>query len=216
MEPTLDEAIRRDVQILNNLLEIAPNEVERVFPDTRVCILTARVGMETLRHFKIRRRAVPVIVTAFNKAATERIEREGHLPTSQEEIKRWSREDGSWIVGGGGTGAMNRETNSFDGHVVILAHHDDEEFDGVLLDLALGQMSRPHRDIHLEPLAATAPTGFLGGEAVVVAEMNGSIVRYRHMPEATEWTQAMDWRDPDRRAPIVARIIEKIEARLDD
>jgi hypothetical protein len=175
-----------------------------------------------LRHFGVRIRTIACRVGVFNEAMLLRVDREGRWPTDPGETERWSRQDGSWGVSIGTTGQMIVKPDGmrrYDGHLVLLAHPQaarDEESDhgGVLIDLTLHQASRPQKGIQLDPLIATVGKDFLyGGPYSTV--VNGCGVRYDYMPESMDWVFTPDWRDTDRRVPIIRRSIERMEAALD-
>lgn len=211
--------IEREVLILTALREIVPNAVERDFPGIQTCVLTARVGLEVLRHFGIKARPVPVWAYVFNEHMRRMVNEMGRYPADQREMREWWKKHRAWTLGVGRTGQA--ADDRFDAHLVLMTHRwDDSEGDGgVLIDLALGQVSRPQRRIYLEPVVATVPDGFMDEEKLspLLADSgNNNTVRYQFYPEKRgEWTHFPDWADQHRRDPIIRRSIEKIDAKLD-
>lgn len=209
------EAVEREVVIISTLAEIAQREIERDFPDIRICILAARVGMDVLRHYGVRCRTIPCSLSIFNAPMVARMNAEGRLPKNRDEMISWAKSDGSYSASTGSTGAFTQNGRAFDGHLAILAYPGmDDTSDGVLIDIGLSQMSLPRRGITLEPLTATVDKGFLGGGQVCTTTLNGCLLRYRHLPDSFEWTHAADWREPKRRHFIVERTIAKIDLAL--
>jgi hypothetical protein len=212
---TLGEAVERDIAVIAALHTHVPDEVYRDFPGINTCILTARIVLDLLKHYKVSARVVPVQLAIFNEKMVARIGREGRFPKDVAESEKWAGEDGSWGLATGYTGQMMG--NSYDGHLVVLVHYnvrdDDEDIGGILLDLTIQQQSRPHRGIILEPLIATVPERFLSGEQFM-ASCNNVVVKYVYFPESMVWTQAADWRDSGRRDPIIARIRKKVDREL--
>jgi hypothetical protein len=210
---SLETSVERDVAVIAALHAHGPDEIYRDFPGINTCILTARVALEILKHYKVRARVVPLKIAVFNEKMVERIGREGRPPKDEEESARWATEDGSWGLGIGHSGLVME--NRYDGHLAVLVHYDvdDPEIGGLLMDLAIQQASRPQRGIVLEPLIATVPANFTAGEHFM-ASCNGCVVKYDYFPESTLWTEAPDWRDPDRRAPIIERLRKTIDLHL--
>lgn len=219
MEPQIDDrVIQRDVHIINSLVAVAPGEIERDFPiefGIQTCILASRIGMQVLKHYKVRCRAIPCDLTIYNAAFVERISVEGRMPKDDREAKKWSKQDGSWALGTSGTGRSNAQ-GRFDGHVVIMAYHNVEagDTDGVLIDLALFQMSRPSRDINLQAVAASTPKGFMEGDMRSIAVVNRCFVYHRRLLDSTDWMRTNDWLDKERRHFIIERTIAKIDSSL--
>jgi hypothetical protein len=209
------EAVERDVEIISAVVATVPEEMQRDFPPeygVNTCILSSRVGLEVLRHFKVKVRAVPTKVQVFNESMVRRIGREQRHPVANWEARKWHRQDGSWALGIGDTG--NTDPTRFDAHLVLLIHGGDYgTMGGVLADLALHQASRPQRDINLEPMVATVPPDFLGGGPLTV-KVGTNVARYEHFPEADGWTMTPDWQDRQRRSRIVERSIATIERKL--
>lgn len=201
--------IKRDIDIISITTALVPRLIDNYFlgvPGMNTCILSTRVGLEVLRAFQVRARAVPVRVGIFNEPMVTRIGKEGRFPREGEVLK-WNKEDGSWGLGIGETGRV--EEGRFDGHMVLLAHGR------VLVDLSIQQSNRPLRKIVLEPFAFTVGDGFLEGEQQTVV-LNRCTLRYDYFPEAEGWQMTPDWREVDRRQPIVDAVIRNIKLELDD
>lgn len=210
----VERVVDRQVRVAALLPLIVPPEVERDFhgvPNT--CILSSRVGAEVCRHYGIRFRALPVSIQIFNPAMLAQVEAQGHWPRDQDETRQWERKHGAWAVGVGATGESL--PGRWDAHLCLLGFHNeaDDRTDGLLIDLTLHQASRPRHQIQLEPHSTLVQSGFLGGEPFVM-EQNGCAVRYRHFPEAPDFSQAPDWADRSRREFPVKRAIAKLDLAL--
>jgi hypothetical protein len=212
------DAVERDAAVIRALAEHLPGEVERDFPGLQVCVLSARCGMEVLRHFGIRSRPLAVRVAVYNGAFMRRSAAEGRLPRDDAEARKWTRETGSYAIG---VGYPNDQMYSgpaprLAGHIVLLTHFKDNPTDdGVLIDTAITQNSRPRRRMVFKPVVAAVPKGFLGGKPFAF-HGDQCVFRYEHHPELREWATVPDWCDPIRRDPIIRRTIAKIERELED
>lgn len=210
--------VNRQVKVAALLPVVVPDEVDKDFreaPTTiNTCILSSRVGFDVCRHYGIRVRAIPTSVQVFNGACVERVKSEGHWPRDQEEMQKWGSEDGSWAVGIGRTGIVR--PGGYDAHLVLLTFYTepDERTDGLLIDLALHQSSRPRHHINLQPHSTLTPAGFLRGEEALVLDQAGSWVKYGYYPEAVAYREAPDWLDKPRREFVVKRSIAKIDLAL--
>lgn len=211
------ETVEQQVAVLSALPDIVPREVEKMYPSHMIggtCVYTVRVLIDVLRHFGIKARPTPCAVAIFNDVMVRRCRKEGHFPRSMDEMREWSRQDGSWGVQIGRTGESH--FNRLDAHLVAVTHKTDES-EGVMLDMALQQNSRPQRRMMLEPVVATLPDGFFADGKPLVAEVGpqGSWARYEYLPEQRGmWTNGADWTDPGRRHATVAEAIRRIEQRL--
>lgn len=214
------ETVERQVAILSALPDIVPREVEKMYPSSAIggtCVFTVRVVIDVLRHFRIKTRPTPCAVAVFNDTMVRRCRAEGRFPQSTDEMKQWAREDGSWglQIGRTGNGPGPLGTR-LDAHLVAVTHKTDDS-EGVMVDMALQQNSRPQRRMMLEPVIATLPDGFFAEGKPLVAEVGpqGAWARYEYLPEQRGmWTDGADWTDPARRHSVVAEAIRRIEQRL--
>lgn len=215
-EISVEALVERDALVIGALSEYLLPEIERDFPGMPVCVLTTRCVIEVLRHFGIRARPICVRVAVYNEDFVRRSAREGRLPRDQTELNKWRRESLAEALGvgfpdeNGKTGLLPRLA----GHLVALSHFkDNDEDDGVIIDVGMAQNSRPRRGFVLKPIVFTAPSGFLAGEPFAFHGDN-CVFRYEHHPEVREWATAADWCDPVRREFIVKRTIAKVELKL--
>lgn len=212
LPPDARKRIEEAAMVIEGILLFARPEILKVYGLTS-CIESGRVVFEVLRRYDLKPRAIAAQVRIFNPALVARVNREGRQAQTQEEVMRWSREDGSWNVGIGGTGLQ--DPGRWDGHLVCLAY-------GVLLiDVSIDQANRPERNIHLKPVAATVPDGWATGKEQLMFEENGCMVTYKADPDNRDWLQHGGWTAPSplhkqARARVVDAVCLKIEAWLAD
>lgn len=172
------------------------------------CIASTRVIFDLLKRYELKPRAVACHARVLNPQLVKRINETGRYPQTNEEIVRWSEEDGSWNVGIGGTG--ERREGRWDGHLVALA------FGRVLIDASIDQANRPKHNIELPPIAATVPDGWLEGDQLVVEE-RGCLVLYKAQPGERRWLQTAGWKmHREIRREIVNKVAVKVESWLKD
>jgi hypothetical protein len=164
-----------------------------------LCILAARVAMETAKYFGIEAQAVPVKVIAYNAAFAKRIE-EGK---AHEPYATW--EDGSWSVGiGWGKGP---EPKRWDGHLIVVAAEGDGEIFG---DYSIQQAERPEHKILTGP-GIVGP--FEGGIWKVGDDESETVVEYCRIQDDC-WKHAPDWKNEGRRRPLVGKLIRILREQL--
>lgn len=153
------------------------------------CIISTRVAIEVLKAHRIRARAQAVAVECLN-------------PTAVWDSAMGAKEPspGSWIIGCEGTGQLDREENSWDGHLVAIFTDAKGE---VLLDLSADQFARPAKDIHAEPLAIRIQ----GDWPVGWRWPNGSVVAYKPV-RSRSYRSSSNW-DRGRWGPLYERIMEE-------
>lgn len=187
------------------LMLVAPAILEEHFhPDC--CIAATRHGIEALRYFGVE--AQPVKVQTFAGNADwirwiEQLAAAGRSPDDE------AMPDGSWSVGIDLSADGVRATSArgrYPGHLVFVA-------DGFLIDLSLGQMSRPERGMTLPFCAAFDLSGHErwdnDGAGFRVEHLPGEVVAviYKRLPEV-DWRDAPDWR---RKPPYAGEIIRAMK-----
>jgi hypothetical protein len=103
----------------------------------RSCIAATRIGLEVLRAFGVVGYPTPVTVAAFNRAGWLAFQREPDQPVTESDIPN------AWAVGIVGTGAVDQQTGSWDGHLVLHVNR-------YLVDLSADQLSRPQRNLPVD------------------------------------------------------------------
>jgi hypothetical protein len=146
MEAGVAGDIDRAVEIIEAIRLYARPEILKWYrPDS--CIASSRVVFDLLRHYGMKPLAMACHVRVLNAALLKRIEKEGRHPKDEAEIRKWSRGDGSWNIGIGGTGQAR--PHRWDGHLVVLAYRQ------VMIDVSIDQANRPRKNIELKPIVAT-------------------------------------------------------------
>jgi hypothetical protein len=161
------------------------------------CILAANVGKEALRYYGIDARPLPVQVVAQNAKLAEQIDA-GLEPD-------WN--SGAWGVGIDPDQEPPEGVNGWNGHLVLWLKADD-----ALVDLTLGQMSRPERDINLRPLVVGGVTQewLETGEDAVYGVETGARVVYRARPDLSgSWHHSPDW---SKKKSLVGSVIKRMRA----
>jgi hypothetical protein len=166
----------------------------------RSCIASTRVGHDVLAYFGVPAAPTAVVVSAWNQTAWAAVER-GETPDFEH--------TDAWSAGVAGTSGVNRATQRWDGHLVLVVA------DRVLVDLTVGQLHRPERGIEL-PEAGWWPVlpTFAQGQPVLYPLPRGGMLSYRQVNDRA-WKRAPDWtgRDGRFRTPV-GRIIRAIRGEL--
>jgi hypothetical protein len=208
MEVGVAGDIDRAVEIIEAIRLYARPEILKWYrPDS--CIASSRVVFDLLRHYEMRPLAMACHVRILNAALLKRIEKEGRHPKDEAEIRKWSRGDGSWNIGLGGTGQVR--PNRWDGHLVVLA------YGGVMIDVSIDQANRPRKNIALKPIVMTVDPSWGTGEADAPTMENGCLLVYRAIPGDRDWVRTTGWSGhKDVRETICRHVIEKVERHLAD
>lgn len=130
-----------NAQIVAGLAHIGrPEILKRFKPDS--CIASTRVGIEVLKRFGITAEAIPVKVMVYNEPLWKRMTAGSFDGTFNDE---------DWSVGiGMGYDPRRRPEDGFNGHLVI-------KTEGLLVDLAIDQASRPEKGLPIESLVVPWP-----------------------------------------------------------
>lgn len=176
-------------------------------PDS--CIASTAIGIKVLKRFGVEAWPVPVDLHIYNNTFIDMInhfDELGREPTKQEQ-KEWLMK-GAWTIQ---IDRNDRDPDNHVGHLVI-------GIDGHLLDLSLDQASRPHKQIHLEPMAipATARNFYAHeGDRFTYEVLPGCVVKYMYHPENQVPFTSPDWTRADERYHhVVERIEDRIRTRL--
>lgn len=196
------EISEHQVKMLEAIAQVAPNILLRRYKDLNCCIAATRIVIEVLKklHFKDAR---PFVVEAniFNEAYVKK----GRTPESDEEAQQWLGE-GCWHVV---LGDRSQEIKGqWPGHLTVLLH------DRYMLDIAIFQASRPHKQINLHPIFTSVPEDFVKGEDKCGLMFNNCMVVYVSHPEDKTYQSARDWWDVDKSKEIVSDIVAEVKTIL--
>jgi hypothetical protein len=196
--------------VLAHILEVAIPIICESFPHfpAKSCIPSTRIIIEVLRHFRISARPLPVRVTAFNPVA-QRFIRDGRV-VDLESVSR--RHRGAYVIGIGSPN-FKPAAGDWPGHLVVYVE------DRYLLDLSIGQLSRPERHLWVSPLCVDIGSHFdLPGQVRGVKDKRSrAYLQYEYAPglEGT-WETSPLWTNAERLLDPTRRIVEGISRWLRD
>jgi hypothetical protein len=178
-------------RLFNALGEIIPNVVRKHFAIDGGCIITSAVAIRVLAALGVDADALSVKARILNAAY---VSGDGSL---------------AWRVGIGWGG--NRP-NAWNGHLVVLAEHS------ALLDYAIGDASRPGRDIELDYIVYPATKAFRRGREPIVIS-NGLVYVEYMMVKDRNYTRSPLWcgakHDQARNACVSEVLVSLAKARAD-
>lgn len=171
---------RNPHKLAERLALVAPEILARFFtPDC--CIAASRIALAVLARYGVAAAPAPCEVIILNPAYRARCNAGRPCQDHLGMIEAFA-EDGSWAVGiGSGEPTSPGPRPGYNGHLcVTLARSGaaDDPHD-LLLDLTLGQASRPDRKISLKPIVFAAGPQFWEGKSYSFTDVNGSAVGYR-------------------------------------
>src|SRR5206468_2721723 len=146
-------------------------EILRAFrPDS--CIASTAVAIDVLERFGLKSQALAVEVSVFNLPFVEHLRREGTLPQTPDDVRRWQQ---------AGCHAVDidrklKRPGGWSGHLVAIAA------DRWLVDLSIDQVNRPQQGILLAPLAWPVKKAFLRGQQPQSIDVGQVVLRYRAYP----------------------------------
>jgi hypothetical protein len=165
------------------------------------CIAATAILIDVLDYFRLTARPLSVIVTVFNPAMSERIEREG-MPTLEEAERDWFPH-GCYSLA---VGVGDPQPGKWPGHLVASLAGK------VLIDLTLDQADRPQHDIVLPmPIIAPFPPEFLTEDGQMAGKVNGCRIVYEARPGDRSFERSNDWRSKKRRADVVGAAIRRLK-----
>ena len=177
--------------VINWLVVNAPPLFDREGFAADRCLLASRHGFDVCRYFGIDARPQKVAAIAGNKAWQDWMNTN---PGSDDVMP-----DEAWSVG---VDLHSETPGKYAGHLVLMMN---VEGDRILLDLSLGQVSRPHREMHLP---AAASFSFPFDDDVASYNLNGTYLFYQLRPER-DWLAAKDWKRKPPHAGEMIRAIRK-------
>ena len=171
------------INAVSRLVKFAPPLLAEHFrPDC--CIAATRVACGVLNKLGFDARPQPAQLTVYTKKLWKRVENQTFgapfLP-------------GEWSVGVG-FGEDPRSTKGYAGHLVALC-------DFLLIDLSIGQASRPAKGIVLPPALFIPYHKF---------QINGCVLLYGSI-DNLKYTESPDWTDASRTEPIIEELLSLIK-----
>jgi hypothetical protein len=188
---------------LDALVELAPPLLTDAF-GADCCIAATKVAVEVLGYFGIQARPLVTAPTAMNPAAARWLVTRRGEPC---EVEEWWEQHGCFMGGLVRTPGPDR----FLGHLVAIVERTQ------LLDLSLGQMTYPERNLRLPPAAAVPLFAGQAADQPLAAfhDAEGTVLYYAHTN--TDWEDSPDWADTGGsavlRGPVVLCLIRAIEQR---
>jgi hypothetical protein len=182
--------------VIDRLLEFAPPVISATATVSNRCIYATALGIDTLARFDVPAAPCPVHVQAWNPAAWRL--------TCQENFERfdWQQAQAFTISTTGGDLLTDIPGRVYFGHLVAVVAGR------YLLDLDLGAMARPHRQLILPPSGAFV---WPPGKTLMRYETHGGgRLEYQIRDDSDEWKQSPDWWNRRRLAPIVDRLAKAI------
>ena len=184
-------------EIFEGMAPLLAPLLEEVVGRRDLCILAARVAIDTAAYFGVEALPVPVKVILYNEAFARHVDNE-FAGVDRTRVDTWG--DGSWSVGIG-CGAPCRD-NKWDGHLIVMA-------DGYFGDFSIRQAERLQHNI----VTGTAVVGpWNGGPTWKAVQVeSGTVVEYHRICDDV-WRSSPDWKDAARRRPLVGGLIRALRA----
>jgi hypothetical protein len=159
------------------------------------CIACTRIAVDTFRAFGVRAKPLAVEVVIRNAAAAAHIER-GEPEAIEHDPAAWSMQLGFT--------PQDLGDHIYNGHVVCIVERRR------MLDLTLGQASRPEHGIRLGPsVFGSLPPDFEpAGSSFPVT--GGCVVVYRPHPNERGYLPLPHWSDRSFSKPFVSRIVASL------
>jgi hypothetical protein len=189
--------------VLEKLTEIAPRVIARNYTSD-CCIAATRITIEVLKKFHFKD-VKPLVVEAnvFNETYLKK----GRTPKDNEEAQAWLAE-GAWQVVVGDKTVNTEGTKGWAGHLVAVVNGK------YMVDLAITQATRPHKNIHLSPIASVVPEEFVTNPDRCGLMFNNCLVVYVSYPKDVSYQRARDWWDKKRSDEFVKEIAGDIKYAL--
>jgi hypothetical protein len=190
--------------VLQAMIQVArPIILESYTPDC--CIESTWISIEVLRRFGAEAVPLPVQVALFNGPAWRL-----HTLGFPIDGLAWKTQS-AWSVGVGygTTSAPDR----WNGHLVAIVPTDDGDW---LLDLSIGQVHRPGRNLDVGPMLLTAERSLLLGEEMQAVSRPDLTVVYGRKTDriADDWRKTPAWMGRARHRRTVQEIERAIRLKL--
>jgi hypothetical protein len=189
------------LKTLEIIARVTPNIIVRKYKDD-CCIAASRIIIEVLKKLHFRDvRPFSVEANVFNEVYVKK----GRTPQSDEEAQAWLAE-GAWQVVVGDKKEIHE--GRWPGHLAVLLQ------DQYLLDVAIFQATRPHKNISLSPIFTSVPEDFVRGEDKCGLMFNNCLVVYVPYPNDKSYETARDWWDVGRCKDVVSDILAEVKVIL--
>lgn len=189
------------IKMIEAIAVAAPKILSKYYRED-CCIVATRIIIEVLKklHFKD---VKPFVIEAniFNEIYVKK----GRTPQSDEEAQEWLK-DGVWQIV---LGDRSKKTEGkWDGHLVVLINNK------YMLDVAVYQACRPHKQINLDPIFTTVPEDFINGEDKCQLMFNNCLIVYVSYPQDKTYQSSKDWYDLSRSKQVVGEVYKEVKAIL--
>ncbi len=174
------------ISAVSRLVKFAPPLLARWFR-TDCCIGATKVACGVLNRLGFDARPQPTRLGVFNKKLWKRVE---------SQTFSYPFEPNEWSVGvgcGGDKRQADPNWKGYEGHLVALC-------DFLIIDLSIGQASRPAKGIVLPPAVFVPYNKF---------KINGCVLFYTSI-DNPKFTESPDWTDVSRTEPIIEELLKLI------
>ncbi len=190
----MERTFSRTELIIEGLVHVARPFLLQYYPEDS-CVLSTRISIEVLKRHGISARPLPVRVKAFNALA--------HSLLVEKKWEQLKTDDAAWSVA---LGYDTREIGKFNGHLVAYV---EEQY---LVDLSISQISRPERNLPLEPLHIKAGEHFKEGVAKHNTNGTDVFLFYEYALDLEDkWKRGNLWSNLGKMRPTIRRITEKVD-----
>ncbi len=190
----------RDV-LLDRICDLVPDTLHADGVRVDSCVLSSRVGSQVAAYFGIELKPLPIHVQAWNQQALDFVDKYG--------MKYALKHDGKFDKAGGWIVSIDETDHGrpgrYPGHLIL---RDVES--GAVLDLSLGQISRPAKDIVLPKAAWFADFDPSGTNVFPFTGKYAGTVVYQPLADGVkDFRQGPDWK---LRNPFAGQIIRKLKS----
>lgn len=187
-----DQQIERALDELENVATHVTGLADELEPERRtgLCIGTSRMAMLALRHMGLRADASAVKLAAYTPAYMQMLDETGDRELTAEHVGEW-RMRGAWavVIGPRTRGLELHHTGDrpgFHGHVIVSVQRR------WIIDLTLGQASRPSHGLKLPPTMWADCAPLARRESGVAFDIDGVTLTYEPIKDRS-YLGAHDW-----------------------
>ena len=186
-------------EIFGKLVLVASAALPEMFSARNYCLNGTRVLIDVLQHFGIEAKPLSVQLVVTNAAWKECLDKVG--VATQAMVDEWVESKGAWSVGI--DTSSPKEPGLWNGHIVLVT-------DRVLVDSAIGQLSRPEKNMKLPGAFACeyAPEFFSKGRALSIVGPKGVWVRYWAREKDKSFEQLPGFQRSQTNQEVTEEIIE--------
>lgn len=208
--------------VIDTLVEVGREPILEHFT-LDSCIASTRIALDVLEYFGVHGKALPLTMLLLNGEAISLIEGGMAMDDLGQHLLQYpaDQEGGPWSIGLGAGG--DPMPGKWAGHLVVELVRDR-----VLVDMSADQISRPHKQMHLEPMVwqVDDEPWWLGQETrskfQVYENAAGhrlAVMFDREPPDPEGFKRTQNWRRKARGDTLVipmvtAEIIRRIKTRL--